>query len=217
MAYRTQNTTLYYGCGTFDLSNSSVCQHSTSIVRGFFIGAISEFTLMTVAQSIEQRRAKSQVGGTNRIPLSRENGFTTDYIALFFIKGECSKAGELVFKTDWVGSIPTALAFIEGFSLYPVSSKRESRYNEECVTENIAPGIIAHLALHRSGVLCKGALFLLWFSLPSSQPLNDELLISKIFWARNPRTFYNTKTWSYSLQGSNLYMESKTYVVGAST
>ena len=76
-----------------------------------------------------------------------------------------------------------------GFSLYPVSSKRESRYNEECVTENIAPGIVnhwiisvrkkadvssvvrssnllsnvrAHLALHRSGVLCKGALFLLW-------------------------------------------------------
>ena len=99
---------------------------------------------MTVAQSIEQRRAKSQVGGTNRIPLSRENGFTTDYIALFFIKGECSKAGELVSKTDWVGSIPTALAFIEGFSLYPVSSKRESRYDEECVTENIAPGIVNH-------------------------------------------------------------------------
>jgi len=49
-------------------------------------GAISEFTLMTVAQSIEQRRAKSQVGGTNRIPLSRENGFTTDYIAPFFIR-----------------------------------------------------------------------------------------------------------------------------------
>ena len=140
MAYRTQNTTLYYGCGTFDLSNSSVCQHSTSIVRGFFIGAISEFTLMTVAQSIEQRRAKSQVGGTNRSPLSRENGFTTDYIALFYMS-----------------HLP-----IEGFSLYPVSSKRESRYNEECVTENIAPGIIAHLALHRSGVLCKGALFLLW-------------------------------------------------------
>ena len=46
-----------------------------------------------------------------------------------------------------------------GFLVYPVSSKRESRYDEECVTENIAPGIIAHLALHRSGVLCKGALF----------------------------------------------------------
>ena len=41
----------------------------------------------------------------------------------------------------------------QGFFIYPVSSKRESRYNEECVTENIAPGIIAHLALHRSGVL----------------------------------------------------------------
>jgi hypothetical protein len=27
-----------------------------------------------------------------------------------FHKGACSKAGELVSKTDWVGSIPTALA-----------------------------------------------------------------------------------------------------------
>jgi len=32
-----------------------------------------------------------------------------------------------------------------GFLLYPVSSKRESRYDGECVTENIAPGIISHL------------------------------------------------------------------------
>jgi len=155
--------------------NVAILQHTREKCGGVsaafdsesFIGAISEFTLMTVAQSIEQRRAKSQVGGTNRSPLSRENGFTTDYIALFYMS-----------------HLP-----IEGFSLYPVSSKRESRYNEECVTENIAPGIVnhwiisvrkkadvssvvrssnllsnvrAHLALHRSGVLCKGALFLCW-------------------------------------------------------
>ena len=79
-----------------------------------FIGAISEYTFMTVAQNIEQGLLKSQVGGTNRSPLSRENGFTTDYIA-----------------PSYMSHLPIEVV---------------------CATE-------AHLALHRSGVLCKGALF----------------------------------------------------------
>ena len=97
-----------------------------------------------------------------------------------------SGAGLFDLSNMSVSHARSACAGIEGFSLYPVSSKRESRYNEECVTENIAPGIVnhwiisvrkkadvssvvrssnllsnvrAHLALHRSGVLCKGALF----------------------------------------------------------
>jgi len=51
-----------------------------------------------------------------------------------------------------------ACAGIGGFLLYPVNSKRESRYDEECVTENITPGIIAHLCTRGKYV---GALFLI--------------------------------------------------------
>ena len=135
MADKLQNTTLFFRVQDYrSLKILIVVVHSHASLhpkeQGFFSllslgssrGAISEYTFMTVAQSIEQGLLKSQVGGTNRSPLSRENGFTTDYIALFYMS-----------------HLP-----IEGFSLYPVSSKRESRYNEECVTENIAPGIVNH-------------------------------------------------------------------------
>jgi len=70
---------------------------------------------------------------------------------------------------------------------------------------------------YRSGMCLSGRGFLVWFSLPSFKPLNCELVICKIFWARNPSTNSHMLTWSHSLQGLNLCMESKTYVVGTST
>lgn len=46
----------------------------------------------------------------------------------FLFRGACSKAGELVSKTDWVGSIPTVSAKISGFKRsFPDSRKVDKR------------------------------------------------------------------------------------------
>jgi len=76
----------------------------------------------------------------------------------------------------------------------------------------------AYQVSHRCGVLLSGTPFFVFFIAVFLYVNKEhEIFKSKIFWARNPSTISHMITWSHSLQGLNLCMESKTYVVGTST